>query len=58
MPKSKQLKTAELAAKLQALDYHLRLGKKLPPELQQFGAQHVRNWPKNPNRYFGLTKPS
>ena len=44
-------------ARLKALDDHIRLGKKLTPELQKFAAQHVRNWPKNPNRYFGLNKP-
>ena len=39
------------------LDHHIRTGKKLPPELQRFGARHFNNWPKNPNRYFGLNKP-
>ncbi len=39
------------------LDEHIRTGKKLPPELQRFGARHFNNWPKNPNWYFGLNKP-
>ena len=42
-------------ARLKALDHHIRAGKRLPPGLQKFAAQHVRNWPKNPNRYFGLS---
>ena len=43
-------------ARLKALDRHIRTGKKLPTELQKFAAQQVRNWPKNPNRYFRLYK--
>ena len=38
------------------LDEHIRIGKKLPPELRRFGARHFNNWPKNPNRYFRLYK--
>ena len=33
------------------LDHHIRTGKKLPPELQRFGARHFNNWPKKPNRW-------
>ena len=66
MPKSKPTIDVTIEALLKAvrvnlkilleLDHHIRTGKKLPPELRKFGSENINNWPKNPNRYFGLYK--
>ncbi len=41
---------------LRKLHYCIRNELKLDRQLQRFGRRHIKNWPNEPNRFFGLTE--